>query len=67
MKSWIRFEYIGSSNPHATTIGGGADCVFKEFLRSDKFKRYGYAKCGQVVKTRVSGGKTRQDIKIENQ
>jgi len=66
MKFRERFEYIGSSDPHATA-GGSADRVFKEFLRSDKFKRYGYAKCGQVVKTRVSEGKIRQDIKIENQ
>lgn len=36
-------------------------------LSSGKFKRYCYAKCGRVVKTRVSGGKIRQDIKTENQ
>ena len=67
MKSWIRFEYIGSSDPHATTAGGSADRVCKELLRSGKFKEYEYAKCGRVVKTRVSGGKIRQDSKIENQ
>ena len=67
MKYWIRFEYIGSSDPHATTAGGSADRVFKELLLSGKFKEYEYAKCGRVVKTRVSGGKIRQDSKIENQ
>lgn len=67
MKFRERFEYIGSSDPHSTTAGGSADRVFKELLRSGKFKRYCYAKCGRVVKTRVSGGKIRQDIKIENQ
>ena len=36
-------------------------------LSSGKFKRYCYDKCGRVVKTRVSGGKIRQDSKIENQ
>lgn len=36
-------------------------------LHSGKFKRYDYDKCGRVVKTRVSGGKIRQDSKIENQ
>jgi len=41
--------------------------VFKEFLPSGKFKEYEHAKCGRVVKTRVSGGKIRQDSKIENQ
>ena len=25
MKSWIRFEYIGSSDPHSTTIGAVND------------------------------------------
>ena len=41
--------------------------MFKEFLPSGKFKGYEYAKCSQVVKARVSGGKKRQDSKIENQ
>ncbi len=41
--------------------------VFKELISSGKFKEYEYAKCGRVVKTRVSGGKIRQDSKIENQ
>ena len=36
-------------------------------LPSGKFKEYEYDKCGRVVKTRVSGGKIRQDSKIENQ
>ncbi|WP_456105281.1 hypothetical protein [Prevotella sp.] len=46
---------------------GSADRVFKELFSSDKFKRYCYARCGRVIKTRVSGGKIRQDSKIENQ
>ena len=41
--------------------------MFKELLLSGKFNEYEYAKCGRVVKTRVSGGKIRQDSKIENQ
>ena len=36
-------------------------------LPSGKFKEYEHAKCRRVVKTRESGGKIRQDSKIENQ
>ena len=62
-KVWIYWE----QQPSRHYNWGGANRVFKEFLRSGKFKRYCYAKCGRVVKTRVSGGKIRQDSKIENQ
>ena len=57
----------GSDMQSRTYKRDSAGRVFKEFLLCGKFKEYEYAKRRRVVKTRVGGGKIRQDSKIENQ
>ena len=52
---------------HRYTLSYFADSIVVLLLFACLLYSHEYDKCGRVVKTRVSGGKIRQDIKIENQ
>ena len=52
---------------HRYTLSYFADSIVVLLLFAYLLYSHEYDKCGRVVKTRVSGGKIRQDSKIENQ
>ena len=52
---------------HRYMLSYFADSIVVFLLFACLLYSHEYDKCGRVVKTRVGGGKIRQDIKIENQ
>ena len=52
---------------HRYTLSYFADSIVVLLLFACLLYSHEYDKCGRVVKTRVSGGKIRQDSKIEHQ
>ena len=51
---------------HRYMLSYFADSIVVLLLFACLLYSHEYDKCGRVVKTRVGGGKIRQDIKIEN-